>query len=325
MAIGDSYTYSANWIEPVARSLRKRFGDAGGGYINLRDPYNRSCAVVGDYSTVMSGTWADFSITATTLDMGYAYSSTAGSKVTLSTTVARALSQLRLYYVPTADGQVRYRWNGGAWTALDLSGSTLFASVLLAGLPTAAAAWTLEVEVVSGTVRLNGFEARYPDNGVRINKVGQNGSQAYHWSRPTATGSAEWQSAVAAMDIDLFTIMLGANDQPNNQTQALADYLLTIVNNCKLASPVADVMVVMQPENHLGRTTPMTAFALAVRNMCVANKIPFMDTQYGFGDTTVEYAQGGIRDFLSDGMHPDSTKGGFVMGDMYYRAITQGF
>jgi hypothetical protein len=50
-----------------------------------------------------------------------------------------------------------------------------------------------------------------------------------------------------------------------------------------------------------------------------------LDTQYVFGDSPADYAQGSPRDYLNDGMHPDHVLGGFVMADAYFRAITQRF
>lgn len=323
--IGDSYTAGPEWTEPLTKSLRKQFGDASGGFINLRGLALIPFIVTSEVTVSLSGTWTDAANAGPTPDRGYCQSTTAASKITVNTNVAKAPTLMRLYYVPTADGQVRYRWNGGTWTNLSLVGSALAASVDLAGLPGAAATWTLEVEVVSGDVRLAGFYHTYAGIGVRVNKIAQSGSSAAGWGGANAVATTEWQGFMAGMGIDLFTVMFGANDQPSSTPPVIAARLLTIAQSCKTACPAADVLIVMQPENHLGRTLAMKDITAAVRDMCVANKIPFVDTQYLYGDTDSEYAIGGPRDWLGDGLHPSRKDGAFVMADAYYRAITQGF
>ncbi len=117
---------------------------------------------------------------------------------------ARRDTTFSLHYVGTADGVVRYRWNGGGWSAnLNVQGADNQASVGLAGKP--AGAWALEVEVVSGTVKLCGLVASRAGNGVIVHKLAGTGSHTYNWAVQDAerwkAGYAAWACPTCCFDV----------------------------------------------------------------------------------------------------------------------------
>ncbi|MGK4455606.1 hypothetical protein, partial [Klebsiella pneumoniae] len=78
----------------------------------------------------------------------------------------------------TSDGVIQYRFNAGSWTTLAVQGSG-FQSALLSGIATGSGAWTMDFQVVAGTVKLHGVDLRNSNAGIIMHKAGNNGSTAY--------------------------------------------------------------------------------------------------------------------------------------------------
>lgn len=332
--IGDSWSYNTSFIDPITRHLRSLVGDAGGGYVNnLNDIPVRPFAVVGDFLASRTGSWNRVFSKSVMPDLGFTYTTEVGAKLTFSagSTAAEVDTASLIHYsavgadatlgISGGDGVVRYRWNSGAWVVLTLTASAPgeAASVALSGVPTATP-WTLEIEHVSGETRIGGLDARSTASGIRVHKLGQDGSAAMSWA---TRDEAKWIAAIQLLGpIDLFIILLSTNDQPSRTPASVAADIHTIASRAKVANPASDVLIVQPPENHLGRTTQMADITAAVRAMCVTQKLPFLDLQYFFGDATTEYALGGVHDWLPDGVHPSTSGGGPLVAEAIIRALT---
>ena len=108
----------------------------------------------------------------------------------------------------------------------------------LTGLP--ATAWTLEIEIVSGSSTLFGPDVRRSTSGVRSTKLGATGSRAEQWATVNA---AAWQTGLAALAPNLVVIMHGTNDQGSSRTpSAYRTDIDTIITSCALAVPAADIL-----------------------------------------------------------------------------------
>lgn len=324
-SIGDSWTHArARWSGPTSETLKTAYGDAGPGWVGLAWGFGgASSAWAGGNGSAsalatvaLSADWSVAYYTTASPDLGSISSSTVGAKATIGYTGTTALSAALLHYIGTA-GQVRYRWNGGAWTTLTLSG-TGHRTTALAGMP--AVAFSLEIEVLEGTVTLAGIDLQATASGVRWHKLGATGSNAGHW---TGVDSAQWQASLQALTPHLVAILLATNDQPLGpvlfrlRVQAMIDQV-------KAALPLADVLLIAPCENGRANTYPMADFAAAMYELAAINKCAFLDLQYVFGDSFSEYASTSPRAwFNADLIHPEPLSGGRVIADAVYRMLTQ--
>ncbi len=323
-SIGDSWThYAGRWCGPTAQGLKAAYGDAGPGwtgfgfggpggqYVN-GNVANPTCAP--SFLNASDWNYSGYNASASP-DIASLTSAVPGTGVLVSNGPA-GCSAVKLFAVGTADGLVRYRWNGGAWTELSVTGSGLLVSPL-AGLP--AAAWTLEVEVVSGTVTLLGADVQKAARGVRWHKIAGTGSSALHWSRVPAAG---WRDGLAALDPRLVTILLGTNDQFQYDAVAFKGYIQELITRVRTAVPAADILLIAPAENLAGNAWPMSTYADALYELAVANDCAYLDLQYVFGDNPADYAAGSSRPWFSaDGIHPDPLTGGRAITDAVLRFL----
>lgn len=319
-SIGDSWTHNRDrYTGPLAAALQSEFGDAGPGWTGfgyLLGIYLNGNVDSTEVGVAFAGTW-DYSVyySSPSPDLGQSTSTTVGSKITV--TGPASCSSVRLFWIGTGAGALRYRWDGGAWTALDVTGSGLLTG-LLTGLP--ATAWTLEIEHVSGTVTLCGLDIQKTSNGVRFHKLGATGSSSSSWISPTA---AQWQAGMTALAPNLVTIMLGTNDQAGLTPAQFDTNLRALIARVKAALPLADVMLVQPCENGRTNTYAMSLYTEKAYIAAADLKCAFLDLQYLFGDEFSEYASTSARAwFSSDLIHPDPTTGGRVITDAIARVLT---
>jgi len=319
-SIGDSWTHNADrWCRPTARALIAQYGDAGSGWVgfgNLLGTFLNGNIDTAKVTTAFSGTW-DNSVyyTSVSPDLGQASSSTAGAKITI--TGQASTSAIRLFYIGSV-GVVRYRLDGGAWTNIDTAGSGLL-TALLAGVP--ATAFSLELEVVSGTVTLCGIDIQKTTSGVRWHKLGATGSSSAQWG---SVNAAQWQAGLAAMAPNLVVIMHGTNDQSGAPTPAVfATRIQTLVDRVRAAAPTADILIAMPCENGRVNAVPMANYTAAAYEVAATNHCAFMDLQYLFGETFGEYASTSARPwFNADLIHPEPSTGGRAIADGVIRLLT---
>lgn len=328
-AFGDSFTHAySRYSGPLAEMLIAELGDAGGGwtgYAAAGGVFINGNVRPSSYTLLIGGSGWDSSVYVSSVgpDIGQLTSGTAGDKITRTGPDAATLDNVALFWIGTADGVVRYRWNAGAWTSLNVQGTVgnLYSAALSTDQP-ASSAWTLEIEVVSGTVTLCGDVTTGTGDGVIFHKLGSTGSQASHWAAVDAT---KWKSGITALAPDLVTIMLATNDQGVGRTSAQfkAD-LTSIVTRSREAMPLVDVLILMPAENQRDTNIfPMTSYAVVAREVAVEQKCAFGDMQYLFGDDPADYAfDGPLPLNNSDGVHPEPETGGRVIVDGAHRILT---
>lgn len=326
--IGDSYTHDSDrYSGPVASTLIAELGDAGGGWVGFA---SLSGDINGNvrpalYPLTRIGTWGEGTssnyYTIPGPDLGQAVSSNVGDRQTVTGPATPVLSAVRFFWNGTVDGVMRYRWNGGAWTTINVQGSGV-QSALLGGLP-ASGAWTLDMEVVSGTCQPMGVDIQSAASGVRVHKLGCTGSRANQWA---AVNAAQWQASITSLAPQLVTIMLGTNDQTIARTPAeFAADLTTIITRVKAAMPSVDIAIMMPAENQRGLPTLMSTYAAAAVEVAYTQNCAYLDTQYLFGDASnpTEYGSAGTIPLYSpDLVHPVAATGGRVIVDGVMRFLT---
>lgn len=319
--LGDSWThFAARWTGPFTETLIAQFGDAGGGYTGFAWPSGTPALINGNvrpslYGVTVTGNWTPAYSAAPTPDLGAITSTTAGDAVQITAPANTPFA--RLFYLGTGAGAIRYRFNGGAFTSLDVSGSGLMATIL-SGAP--AGAWTLDLEVVSGTVTLGGVDLRANSgtSGVRVHKLGATGSRL---QQNVAQPAADRQYGLGLLVPNLVVMMFGTNDQLVYQSSGFYNYYETEIARVRAALPAADILIVMPCENFGGRPNPMSSYADAAYQLAVAQGCAFLDLQPLFGKLA-EYSSAGIRPwFNADGFHPDPASGGRAIVDAILRTV----
>lgn len=314
---GDSWTYLTAWHTGVVRNtLAARYGDAGCGYISIVQALGSATGAVSSASAnsavtaTRTGSWTQTVYGVGTPDLAYLESSTPGDRITITVPATPVHNEARLFFVGTG-GVVQYRWNGGAWTQLTLSGSGT-ASIDLAGVPSGAI--TLDIETVSGTVRPAGVEMRSVASGVRINKLGINGARAADFAGAPA---ADFQASVATLNAKSNLLLFGTNDQSAGRTPAqFAADLGTIIDRIRAATPLTDILIAVPPENlRTNNSVAMASYAAAARALARSKKCAFLDLQYAFGDVPSEYGQAGLGFLAADLIHPSTATGSRLVAD----------
>lgn len=323
-SIGDSWTHSRErWSGTTAQTLIEEMGDAGGGWTGFGFHPTVTSLVNGNvrstYTYDLAGTWASTYGTSVSPDICHITSSTAGDKITLTTPATPNVSACTLFYVATANGVVRYRFNGGFWTNVNVQGTVgSLGTIALTGF--SAGTQTLEIEVVSGTCSLCGVNWKSMGNGIAWHKLGATGSRASQWAAVNAT---QWQTGIQALAPNLVTIMHGTNDQGANRTATqFATDISTIIDRIRAVLPLCDILVVMPCENGRTNNIPMSSYSAAVYDTCILKKVAFLDLQYVFGETFSEYASTSPRNwFNADLIHPQPETGGRAITDAVIRFL----
>ena len=323
-SIGDSWTqFYGYYTGPVMKALAGAYGDAGtgwtglgfggpgGAYLNGTAAYPASS--VSGWSNVADWSYDEYDAVPSP-DLAATASSVSGTWMTVSNGPA-GCSSVALFALGTSDGVLRYRWNGGAWTDLSVAGQGLL-TFPLSGLPSTA--WTLDLEVASGTVNLAGLDVRKAGAGIRLHKLGGTGSRAAQWA---AVDGTQWQAGLAALDPRLVTVLLGTNDQACYDATAFKGYVQTMIDRIRAAVPAADILLVAPPENFAGRPRPMSDYATALYELAQANGCAFLDLQFVFGASLADYAAGSSRPWFDpDGIHP-SAEGAVAVTDAILRLL----
>jgi len=323
--VGDSYTHNASrYTGPVTDLLVAKYGDGGGGWTGYgfatagTRPYaaggNQPALINGNarpsiYGLTYVGQWTATYNASDSPDLSHIVSTTAGDRITRTVPASPAHTALRVIFIGTSNGVVRYRVNSGSWTSVNTQGTVgaiQYFDVALSG------AATVDIETVSGTVWLCGDNALSSASGVRVHKLGGTGSQISSWAGRTA---AQQQAGWALLAIDSFSIM----DGTNSQTAAVATgtwstYLTTMITRFRAAVSFPDVTVMMPPENQRGLSPAMSEYSLAGREVAASLGTAFLDLQRNFGLVPADYASTSGRPlFNSDGIHPEPATGGRVM------------
>lgn len=336
---GDSWgTLTERFAKPLAKAIRAKYGSGPGvGWVSFGRHSTSASIINGNIFSVSrdlptqftwTGSWL-FSYSGTknptnsSPDTAVVTSSTPGDalKATVPGTSDGGWSTCRLGFVGTSDGVIRYNWDGGAWTMLNVQGSGLL-FVDINPPATVNASNVINVEVVSGTVSLCGIKPIGTGSGVRVHKLGASGSSLASWLSMDAT---DFGKALAEMALDTVIILTGTNDQRiTGGATAFEANLRAFIARIRATLPGADILFVMPCENE--RTdNPVTMASMAARARTVASDLncAFINLQYIFGENPADYAYGSIHPwFAYDGIHPAPETGGYLIKDAIYRVMT---
>lgn len=336
---GDSWgTLTERFAKPLAKAIRAKYGSGPGvGWVSFGRHSTSASIINGNIFSVSRDLPTQFTWTGSWLfsysgkknptnsspDTAVVTSSTPGDalKATVPGTSDGGWSTCRLGFVGTSDGVIRYNWDGGAWTMLNVQGSGLL-FVDINPPATVNASNVINVEVVSGTVSLCGIKPIGTGSGVRVHKLGASGSSLASWLSMDAT---DFGKALTELALDTVIIITGTNDQRiTGGATAFEANLRAFIARIREALPGADILFVMPCENE--RTdNPVTMASMAASARTVASDLncAFINLQYIFGENPADYAYGSIHPwFASDGIHPDPATGGYLIKDAIYRVMT---
>jgi len=332
---GDSWSdNSGYWMNELVKSLVNEWGDAGPGYVSfvanisgtgghsqlLANFTLASVSLLGAWTRILYTPTGNVSIPMPSPDLSQISSSTAGDKITL--TVGGGLSGLSLFH-RGGNGSVRYRYNGGAWTALDLTGVSTLETKDLAVPP--AGALTVEIEVVSGLCEIYGAHCIRAANGIRWTKAAMFGTRSDHH---VAAVAADWQRGFAKVAPNLAVLFLNTNDRYTLTPTQVKGYKSTWIDRVRVARPTCDILLVSAPENLAqGVSTAMADYAFIDRALAAERGCAHLDLQPAFGSTTSQYDDSptGTGYFTTNDanarIHPSIPQGGAVVGEAFRRAI----
>ncbi|MFZ3005849.1 MAG: GDSL-type esterase/lipase family protein [Phenylobacterium sp.] len=321
--VGDSWTArSQRYAAKLTDRLVALLGDAGGGWCGFglasgTTPNGNARSTL--FTTVKTGSgWTTSYATSVCPDICHATSSTPGDQITVAGPALPVLSAVRLFWVGTADGVIRYRWNGGSYTSLNVQGSGLQAA-LLSGLP-GSGSYSLDLEVVSGTCSLGGVDLQSAATGVRVHKLGASGARASHWN---AVNAAQWEAGFALLAPNASVVLLGTNEKAaNTAPTTFGTDIQTLADRLRAAVANIDLLLVAPCENPSAGVYPMVEYADAMFGASVAKSAAFADLQHVFGNTIAEYEDGSVRSWLAaDDIHPTDDGGGAVITEDIFRIL----
>ena len=336
---GDSWgTLTERFAKPLAKAIRAKYGSGPGvGWVSFGRHSTSASIINGNIFSVSSDLPTQFTWTGSWLfsysgtknptnsspDTAVVTSSTPGDalKATVPGTSDGGWSTCRLGFVGTSDGVIRYNWDGGEWTTLNVQGSGLL-FVDINPPATVNASNVINVEVVSGTVSLCGIKPIGTGSGVRVHKLGASGSSLASWLSMDAT---DFGKALTELALDTVIIITGTNDQRiTGGATAFEANLRSFIARIRATLPGADILFVMPCENQ--RTdNPVSMASMAARARTVAADLncTFINLQYIFGENAADYAYGSTHPwFASDGIHPATATGGYLIKDAIYRVMT---
>lgn len=336
--VGDSYTEMRSWLRNQTRAWKTELGDGGPGWCGVGYPSGSPNNINGNvdeeqlsvvpYGTAnINGTWMSAEHSP---DCCSATSSTAGAGFSFTYVGATDITTAEVFWLGGA-GVSRYRWNGGAWTTLNLSGAG-GQKAALAAVPTGA--WTLDWEVVSGTCVFHGVNFLTGQKGIVVHDLAVSGSSLHaHWSAQIRANPATWRANEAAAikrlgDIRTFVIPIGTNDQSYNYGYDLYQTAMSLwIDEVGRAATLgADILWVCPPENGRDSTTyplRMAEFAKRAKTVALTKGIALLDMQPLFGAAYSQYGfNGAHRELITaDLLHPNDA-GGAVYRQAIRNALT---
>ncbi|WP_228392955.1 SGNH/GDSL hydrolase family protein [Pseudomonas helleri] len=155
--------------------------------------------------------------------------------------------------------------------------------------------------------------------------MGATGSSAAQWATQTATTT--WKACLAALAPNLVSIMLATNDQTGSTAPWIfGGYIETIIANVRAALPLADIAILMPPENQRRNNVKMAAYSSVVRDLCARLNVAFCDLQQDYGANPEDYAATSARNWYSaDLIHPNpSTDGGLPIAARVLKLVERG-
>lgn len=335
--VGDSYTDAYDrYAKKLLDRLVVAYGDGGGGWTGYGFNSGAGPFTVGgtqpggihgnprpaSYTLAYNGAWtgpANFTGTPSP-DLGLIESSSVGAFIRRTVPAAPDHTALRLVWIGTADGVIRYQVDGGSWTSANTQGTV--GNVGYTDVTLTVGAHTVNIEVVSGTVKLCGDIAVSATNGVVFHKLGISGGRIDAFTSVDAT---QHLAALTLLAPDAAIIFEGTNSQGNGTAGNYFNWttnLTTFVARVRSAGANPDILMVAPPENGLGRVNPMSDYAMQMRLLSRTIKTAFLDLQRSFGEQYSDYDDTGTWPlFQSDNTHPTPATGGYIMALEIRRAM----
>lgn len=322
--LGDSYSDNLSdvanfglnycWQKPVANQLRRATGDAGAGWVGFGWSWYtqlRGNIRPEEVSVSLSGAWDKYSDVIDTAvvsalhtvpspDMEGIRSSSVGASMTIAGTTH--CDSIKLFYqVTAAASSIRYSFDAGAsWTAINTHAGTGIA--LLSGVPITA--WSLRIEVVSGTPILYGLDVRRVDPGIVWHNLAPSGASAHGWSIQAETTA--WRANIASIGLDLVIILLSTNDSVIDTPATFKERMQSLINSVRVACPQCDILLISPPQS--GRSDqlyPISQYLAKQQELSTEYRIPLIDLQPMFGATFADYSWDSVRQWMQyDKLHP---------------------
>ncbi|WP_313178983.1 GDSL-type esterase/lipase family protein [Stenotrophomonas sp.] len=301
---GDNRSY---WMERYSLQLKAQFGNAGVGFM----PVERGGPDTLTGTLSRTSGWVIANRTTPGPGLVSATSSTALERFTIT---GGKGDSVRMCYLGGTAGVMRYRFDSGSWTTVNLDGAGT--QYLQLGTPPSGV-WTMNVEVVSGACTIYGFDLRDTATlGVRINKLGAGGSRLSEW---VSQDLAQWSAGFSPLGSNLVVILFGTNDAYNYSAAAYADYAATLIDRIRSASPWADIALVSPPQNLGTATVTQKQQAYELRKVAAAKRCAHVDLQPFYGETTAAY-DGSARDYINVAdPHHLTERGGCILSEIMIR------
>ncbi|MDH1792957.1 GDSL-type esterase/lipase family protein [Stenotrophomonas sp. GD03819] len=301
---GDNRSY---WLERYSLQLKAQFGNAGVGFM----PVERGGpdTLAGTLSRTVG--WVIANRTTPGPGLVSATSSAALERFTIT---GGKGDSVRMCYLGGTGGVMRYRYDSGSWTTINLDGvGTQYVQL---GTPPAGV-WAMNVEVVSGNCTIYGFDVRDTAAlGVRINKLGAGGSRLSEW---VSQDLAQWAAGFSPLGSNLVVVLFGPNDAYNYSAAAYADYAATLIDRIRSASPWADIALVSPPQNLGTATVTQKQQAYELRKVAAAKRCVHVDLQPFYGETTAAY-DGSARNYINlADPHHLTERGGCILSEIMLR------
>lgn len=237
---GSSGINAPTWAEVFQKRLQHAFGSqwAGYGYTNAYrvngTTYQRGGVIVSQ-----TGGWASLIGSGARGPTLANVTGTTGDTLTFTFTGARAapVSVVIHYNQVSGAGEFRYRFDGGAWSStINASGTSASQYVACSGLPSGAD-FSLEIEIVSGTVSIAGVDHRCGLQGLVVHNLAVSGQTAAtyqsYYANSQNWGNGWANSLVLGRASRRFCALwsLGTNDMASATPVSFAASLQALIDN----------------------------------------------------------------------------------------------
>jgi hypothetical protein len=298
---GDSWTHKTDQFSKyttfIAQYLRNKYGNGGGGFYDFGassgSQFMRSIDPA-DATDTRSGTinYTDEGSGAFGINCAHA-EFTSGSSISLD--VLTAHEKFVFHLLGGASyGTFRYRVDGGTWVTVDASTLARYQTL---DVVVSDAVHLLEFEFLTGNCIFLGVDMQRTD-GVRVHKLGNRGLRA---SDVNAVDADLWKAAVTALNMDVFTCLLGTNERSTSLLPAtFKTNMQGIYSLVKDVNPYVDYAFIAPSNNRNSATYEMQEYSNELKDLASTLGEPFISLIPLFGSTEKLIAKG----FFFDSVHP---------------------
>ncbi len=322
--VGDSYAVNETITTPFRTALQTQFGVGGYGWVDL---YYLSSVQPG-IAVGAAGTWTPQRQTAgsTGLNISDIRTSDTATPARVTVTVQQDTASATLFYLKQPGGGT-FQWWVDAATPIVIStaaASTSIGTSTITGLSNSSA-HTFQVQITaagSAGICIEGMDLRSVNPGVVVHNLGSAGSDTGNW---VAVNAGLWESQLAAVTPSLVVIMLSPNDQADSIT-VLQQYtnLSNLITRIRAAVPGVSILLAAPPDNGLGRSPTMSAYAGSQNTLAAAVGVGFINTLQGVNSAAlVDTGSGAFNPlwFNNDLLHPN-VPGGQVISNVILQGLT---